>query len=70
VACGLGGVANVGDLVAAAMGWKGRIDLLVNNATFLGEATFRFPGRALTRELAVPGHPLRHRCWQMRWYPA
>jgi NAD(P)-dependent dehydrogenase (short-subunit alcohol dehydrogenase family) len=41
VACGLDGVASVGDLAAAALGWKGRIDLFVNNATFLGEATFR-----------------------------
>jgi hypothetical protein len=64
VACGLDGVANLGDLAAAALGWKGPIDLLVNNATFLGEATFRLPGRALTGQLAVPGQPQRHRCWQ------
>ena len=31
VACGLDGIANVGDLAAAALGWKGRIDLLVNS---------------------------------------
>jgi NAD(P)-dependent dehydrogenase (short-subunit alcohol dehydrogenase family) len=41
VACGLDGVANVGDVAAAALGWYGRIDLLFNNATFLGEATVR-----------------------------
>jgi hypothetical protein len=40
VACGLDGIANVGDLAAAALGWKGRIDLLVNNQC---DARFRKP---------------------------
>jgi hypothetical protein len=40
VACGLDGIANVGDLAAAPLGWKGRIDLLVNNQC---DARFRKP---------------------------
>jgi citronellol/citronellal dehydrogenase len=40
VACDLNDVDHVGDLAAAAIGWKGRVDVLVNNAAFLGKATF------------------------------
>jgi NAD(P)-dependent dehydrogenase (short-subunit alcohol dehydrogenase family) len=40
VACNLDDVAQVGDLAATALGWMGRIDVLVNNAAFLGKATF------------------------------
>ena len=41
VACrDLNEVEHVGDLAAEAMGWKGRVDILVNNAAFLGRATF------------------------------
>jgi NAD(P)-dependent dehydrogenase (short-subunit alcohol dehydrogenase family) len=33
-------VEHVGDLAAEALGWKGRVDVLINNAAFLGKATF------------------------------
>jgi citronellol/citronellal dehydrogenase len=40
IACDLNEVEHVGDLAAEAMGWKGQVDILVNNAAFLGRATF------------------------------
>jgi NAD(P)-dependent dehydrogenase (short-subunit alcohol dehydrogenase family) len=40
VACDLNQSHLVADLAAAALAWKGRVDVLVNNAAFLGRATF------------------------------
>ncbi|MFI5046746.1 MAG: SDR family NAD(P)-dependent oxidoreductase [Acidimicrobiia bacterium] len=40
VACDLDDVEHVGDLANAALGWKGRVDVLLNNAAFLGKAAF------------------------------
>jgi NAD(P)-dependent dehydrogenase (short-subunit alcohol dehydrogenase family) len=40
IPCDLNDVERVGDLAAAALAWRGRIDVLVNNAAFLGKATF------------------------------
>jgi NAD(P)-dependent dehydrogenase (short-subunit alcohol dehydrogenase family) len=40
IACDLDDVEHVGDLATLALGWKGRVDVLVNNAAFLGKATF------------------------------
>ena len=40
VPCDLDDAAQVGDLAAAALAWKGHVDVLVNNAAFLGKAAF------------------------------
>jgi citronellol/citronellal dehydrogenase len=40
IACDLDDVEHVGDLATKALRWKGRLDVLVNNAAFLGKATF------------------------------
>jgi citronellol/citronellal dehydrogenase len=40
IACDLGDPASVAALAETALRWKGRVDVLVNNAAFLGKATF------------------------------
>jgi NAD(P)-dependent dehydrogenase (short-subunit alcohol dehydrogenase family) len=40
IACDLDDVRHIGDLATEALGWKGRVDVLLNNAAFLGKATF------------------------------
>jgi NAD(P)-dependent dehydrogenase (short-subunit alcohol dehydrogenase family) len=40
IACDLDDIERVGDLATQALGWKGHVDVLVNNAAFLGKATF------------------------------
>ncbi len=40
VACNLDDLDSVADLAETALRWKGRVDVLVNNAAFLGRATF------------------------------
>lgn len=40
VACDLGDPDSVAGLADTALRWKGRVDVLVNNAAFLGRATF------------------------------
>lgn len=40
VACDLDDVAHVEALARTALAWRGRLDVLVNNAAFLGRATF------------------------------
>lgn len=40
VACNLSDINQVHELAAQALGWKGRVDLLVNNAAYLGKGTY------------------------------
>lgn len=40
VVCDLGDPGSAAALAEAALRWKGRVDVLVNNAAFLGKATF------------------------------
>jgi citronellol/citronellal dehydrogenase len=40
VTCDLNDVEHVDELAEAALAWKGHVDVLVNNAAFLGRATF------------------------------
>jgi NAD(P)-dependent dehydrogenase (short-subunit alcohol dehydrogenase family) len=40
IACDLNDDSSVTDLAAAALAWKGHVDVLVNNAAYLGKATF------------------------------
>jgi NAD(P)-dependent dehydrogenase (short-subunit alcohol dehydrogenase family) len=40
MACDLDDVEHVSDLATGALRWKGHVDVLVNNAAFLGKATF------------------------------
>ena len=40
VACDLGDLDSVAGLAETALRWQGRVDVLVNNAAFLGKATF------------------------------
>jgi citronellol/citronellal dehydrogenase len=40
VACDLGDPGRVAELAETALRWKGSVDVLVNNAAFLGKATF------------------------------
>lgn len=40
VACDLNESEQVTDLASTALAWRGRVDVLVNNAAFLGRATF------------------------------
>lgn len=40
VVCDLGDPDSVAQLAGTALGWRGQVDVLVNNAAFLGKATF------------------------------
>jgi NAD(P)-dependent dehydrogenase (short-subunit alcohol dehydrogenase family) len=40
ITCDLDKLDHLADLATAALEWKGRVDVLVNNAAFLGRATF------------------------------
>lgn len=40
ITCDLNAVEQVPDLATSALAWRGRVDVLVNNAAFLGKATF------------------------------
>lgn len=40
IACDLGDLDSVANLAETALRWRGRVDVLVNNAAFLGKATF------------------------------